>query len=731
MEIKKLLTAQEIETASKMYLEGKSLSEIYKVLGRRSNYLKDYLRETFPTETERRNNRNLSTLSDEDWKDIENLYRSGTLIKDIAEKYNKSDNMLGKMLKEKFPDVIHAKAWKNKMISSLSQQELEEIGKLYKEGNLIQDIANKYNVCKDTLGAYLKREYPDIDTKLFRKYNTPRGILQFNKKEDWEPIYQEYLNGKSLRQLKKELVMDIKTIKNVFLFHGFKRVSKEEEHRRCIENTKQAMLEKYGYELPFKSPEIIQKTRNTLIKKYGVDNPALLPDFSERSQKTCLEKYGVPYYSQTQEMKNKAKETCLEKYGTEYYTQTDEYKERHKQTCLEKYGVESSTQAEEVKEKARKTCLEKYGVDHHMKTPEMKQRFHEAEMKKHKDRMLSKIDNELVEFLGEYKGARNKREGYNIQYDFKCKKCGHIFQGSMFSNMLCPICYPQMTKPELDIREYIESIYDGPITVHYRINGLETDIYLPEFGIGFEYNGVYWHSIGANERITKTYHEYKTKNFLDNNIKVYHIWGYYPMDKVLSRIKGILGKNERIFARNTECMLVDKQESKRFFDKYHLDNSTINKFSIGLYHEGELVSCMSFRAHKEGLELARYATKEGVNVVAGFSKLWKHSIEYIRDNYTDINKIVSYCDRDWTADYHDSVYFKNGLTFEGNSGPILRYYDLSKNSLVPRQKLQRHKLKEQYGEELTDNISTIDFLLSKRILTLYNSGNWKFSYNLT
>lgn len=60
----------------------------------------------------------------------------------------------------------------------------------------------------------------------------------------------------------------------------------------------------------------------------------------------------------------------------------------------------------------------------------------------------------------------------------------------------CPECGKHISKSkgEIEVREYIKSIYSGEIISNDRIQlgGKELDIYLPELKLAFEYDGTYW-----------------------------------------------------------------------------------------------------------------------------------------------------------------------------------------------------------------------------------------------
>ena len=86
---------------------------------------------------------------------------------------------------------------------------------------------------------------------------------------------------------------------------------------------------------------------------------------------------------------------------------------------------------------------------------------------------------------------------------FKCIH-GHNFEistdnyyGRLNNNItLCTVCNPigdTRSIKENELFEFIKSNYDGVIIQSYR-DIYEIDIYLPNLKLGFEFNGLYYHS---------------------------------------------------------------------------------------------------------------------------------------------------------------------------------------------------------------------------------------------
>lgn len=107
---------------------------------------------------------------------------------------------------------------------------------------------------------------------------------------------------------------------------------------------------------------------------------------------------------------------------------------------------------------------------------------------------------------------------------------------------------------------------------------------------------------------------------------------------MISRLRGLLGKNKRIFARNTICKQISFAESKEFLIRNHIQGSCQPKWQYGLFHEGRLVSVMTFGKARfsDEFELLRFANELNVNVIGGASKLLSH----FTSDHTEIENII-------------------------------------------------------------------------------------------
>jgi hypothetical protein len=302
------------------------------------------------------------------------------------------------------------------------------------------------------------------------------------------------------------------------------------------------------------------------------------------------------------------------------------------------------------------------------------------------------------------------------------KECGHTREVRP-NNLLsrpgnygsCNICYPTGTSiAETEVLDFITSIYKGtilrndrsklinPSTKHY----LELDILLPDIGLAFEYNGIYWHS---DKLKGNRYHYNKSLLARDSGINLIHIfeddWNL-KQEVVKSRIRGLLGLNKRVYARKcSEVKPISWEELSRFAESNHLRGCGAHtNINLGLFYLGDLTAVMSFNTPKVltkdsslksfncSHELVRYCSLLNTNVVGGASKLLK----YFTSNYT-YTKILSYSDKRWSS---GGLYKAIGFEYSHTTNPGYLYY--RNNIPHSRQQFQKHKLKLKFPEAYSD-----------------------------
>ena len=323
-----------------------------------------------------------------------------------------------------------------------------------------------------------------------------------------------------------------------------------------------------------------------------------------------------------------------------------------------------------------------------------------------------------------------------IHGDFK-QTAYHHLQGS-----ICPFCNNGISKAELEIIDFIKELGINNIEQSNRkiLNGLELDIYLPDYNFAIEYNGNYWHS---NEFKEDNHHFQKTNECLNKGITLIHIFEdewLLKKEIVKSRIRNLLNKIEkdrRIYGRDCFVKEISSDEARKFTERNHLQGFTGAKVHLGLFfkiknNEGifqeYLVSYMSFGSLRKNLgqtnnnkysyELLRFCSVINYLVIGGANKLLK----YFEKNYNP-NYLISYADRRWS---NGNVYKQLNFTQSHISKP--NYFYINPQTPLKRENRFNYRkdiLISKYGckEEYTEKYFTTEILGLKRI---YDSGNLVF-----
>lgn len=489
---------------------------------------------------------------------------------------------------------------------------------------------------------------------------------------------------------------------------------------------KETNKELFGVDHPMQLREYLEKAKRTNLERYGVEYLQQSKEIKESSKKTLREKWGVDHISKSDYFKNKVKKTCLENNGVEYPMMSDKIKNKSRKTLLENYGVDNPSKSKEIIEKVKLTNLEKYGNENYLLTNDFNVKYKEKLKYKwncdnimkselyRKDKFSITKDDRYIKYLFNGISKMICKEGheFDINIDNYIKRIN--------SNLpTCTVCYPvgdKISIKENQVYEFIKSIYKGEIIQSYR-DGLEIDIYLPDLKLGFEFNGLYWHSELYKER---NYHLNKTNHFKERGIKIIHIWEDDWLNKndiLKSQIKNWLCLTKtKIYARNCEIReIFDPNMSRKFLNDNHIQGYVPSTYKIGLYYEDELLSLMIFDKY-EGRKkmcnsewnLSRFCSKINFVVIGGFSKLLNYFL--LKKSPT---RIISYADRSWSTGY---VYEYNSFYKVSESKPDYKY-------LIDNKRVHKSKYKKS---NLKTDMSEFDYMNLNGYIKVWDCGKIKY-----
>jgi hypothetical protein len=378
-----------------------------------------------------------------------------------------------------------------------------------------------------------------------------------------------------------------------------------------------------------------------------------------------------------------------------------------------------------INNKRKNTCIEKYGVDIVSKNIKIKEKV------KNKT-IITKEKNKITNFI-----KRINLIGYNFissdqdKLTLRCNSCGHEFDTykSLFNQRnrlgitVCTVCNPlnnHISDFQNKVKRFISTLYEGEIIDNAFFEKYEIDIYLPELNLGFECNGLWWHSEVYKE---KEYHINKYEFFKNKNIKIINIWEdwwNYKTEIIKSIISYKLDKiTNIIYAKNTNIKEISNiNDIKNFLNNNHIQGYVQSKIKLGLYKNEELISLMTFKKLNENkFELIRFCNKLNLIITDGEYKLFNYFI----DNYKP-SEIITYAD---LSIFDDNLYKKLNMTYINRTEPNYTYFNKDKGIRLNRFNFRKDILvKNGYNSNKTAH----DIMKDRGYYKIYDSGNLKFKY---
>lgn len=384
-----------------------------------------------------------------------------------------------------------------------------------------------------------------------------------------------------------------------------------------------------------------------------------------------------------------------------------EIESNRKETNLKKYGVENISQLESIKDIVK----EKLSL------------------------ILPKIREEKTKERIEKNGCKFL-EGNKNEITLVCDKCGEIStnhrtlinQRIRYGVEICSNCNPIGGSSDFQrsVKEFIKSNLQNEILDSYRkFKSYEIDIFIPDLNLGFECNGLWWHSEIYRD---KNYHKNKIEFFKEKGIEIVNIWEddwKFKKEIVKSRILSKLGLlPDKIYARKCQIKYVKNKELKDFLNLNHIQGWCVSKINIGLYYNNEIVSVGTFGNLRKNLgknhiqdnfELLRFCNKNNFNIPGSFSKILNHFIKEMNPS-----KLISYCDMSYNS---GKSYFMQGFKLEKETSPNYWYFHKDVGMRINRWNFRKDKLIE---EGFDRNLTEIEIMKRRRYYRLFDCGSYLF-----
>lgn len=184
---------------------------------------------------------------------------------------------------------------------------------------------------------------------------------------------------------------------------------------------------------------------------------------------------------------------------------------------------------------------------------------------------------------------------------------------------------------------------------------------------------------------------------------------------LLNRIAALAGQAQRMHARDTVLVRIEKRIAVAFLQEHHLQGTLPGKFRYGLYHDGDLVAVAVFSGGRRmaerpidyrSFELLRFCHKQRIHVVGGFSKL----LEGFQRDFIP-GDIMTYADKDWSD---GRTYRQLGFRTVSETEPQMFWVD-------------KHTMQRYYESTLPPEIreKPIHERTGAGYISVYNSGSIK------
>lgn len=407
-----------------------------------------------------------------------------------------------------------------------------------------------------------------------------------------------------------------------------------------------------------------------------------------------------------EEINEKRKNTSLQKYGVTNNGQTEHAKQKHRQFYENPELVHSANS------KSRETKLRKYGDANYNNPEKIKRTFKEIYGI---DYWASRYPEKGIAQLQDKETLLQLYKNYSIE---EISKKLSVHPQTVYRHLnMHNLRTPYKSSEEAEVIKFLKDEGVTNIVENSRKilkSRKELDIYLPDYNLAIEYNGVYWHHDGIGH-ITRSYHKNKFEECASNGIQLLTIFSTQWKSKqeiVKNIIRNRIGISEKsVFARKCSVVDVTSSQAREFLDQHHIQGYTTSSIRYGLVHANELVALMTFSKSRTGMgvnedahELVRFASSG--RVVGGASKLLKH---FLKNN--SVKKLISYSDNEWSD---GNLYRVLGFDLENEIAPSYWYLRPHTERLYHRYNFAKHKLVEQgYDPAKTERQITLEMGLLK------------------
>ncbi len=359
---------------------------------------------------------------------------------------------------------------------------------------------------------------------------------------------------------------------------------------------------------------------------------------SNREKRICCE-CGNEFIEKISRKRMFCSDECRRKWQTKPEN-VEKRMNRIKESVREKYGVDNTFQVKSIRLHANEEARKTYKI----RGIEITKPALEKIENNKRNKLIERFENlnyKILNFCGDEVTVQHP-DGHIFTENRKLvvNRLNHNVE---LSTIIQPIGSPRTTF-ERRICKLLDDHNVRYVSNDRKCIGLELDIYIPDYKLAIEIDGLHWH---CEYYINDDYHLNKTKKCESVGVRLLHFFEDELLEKyeiVKSTILSELNLQPNIIgAEDCQIKNVNSRDSIEFLLNNHIQGKINSSIRCGLYYNGELVSLMVFskirnilgnRSNKlEEYEMLRYCDKINTKVIGGTLKQYEI---FKKDNPTSI-----------------------------------------------------------------------------------------------
>ncbi len=201
----------------------------------------------------------------------------------------------------------------------------------------------------------------------------------------------------------------------------------------------------------------------------------------------------------------------------------------------------------------------------------------------------------------------------------------------------CPLCAKTISLSQIALLDILSEYTETISNYRYGVRKKEIDIYMPEFKIGIEYNGVYWHS---TEWLQDSQHLVKHLEAQQMGFRVIQIfsdeWETKP-EAVLNHIRAAINKQNSVECSKLKLVDIKDREASDFHSSWNIHDWSGSGTHKGLMLEGVLIAVMTMTGEGQHQKLSRYSSS--MRVIGGPEAMFSNLVKQL-----DLQAVEGYSD---------------------------------------------------------------------------------------